>query len=100
MYIVLYKARYLGEAFSNYTLLVKALPRELVKAPLRGPIWYPAHPGDLEEGLNRRGARDLDDSDATATRRRPDGLTRRKHGQSSRQRKHRPALTALWRSTR
>ena len=49
--------------------LVKALPRELVKAPLQGPIWYPVHPGDSEEGLNRRGARDLVDSDATATRR-------------------------------
>jgi hypothetical protein len=58
--------------------LVKALPRELVKAPLRGPIWYP---GDSEEGLNRRGARDLDsDSNATATRQRRDGdatVTRR-----------------------
>ena len=51
--------------------LVKALPRELVKAPLRGPIWYPVYPGDSEEGLNRRGARDLED--ATATRRRRDG---------------------------
>ena len=50
--------------------LIKALPRELVKAPLRRPIWYPVHPGDLEEGLNRRGARNLDDSDSdtTATR--------------------------------
>jgi len=53
--------------------LVKALPRELVKAPLRGPIWYPVHPGDLEEGLNRRGARDLDDGETTATRQRRDG---------------------------
>jgi len=59
--------------------LVKALPRELVKAPLRGPIWYPVHPGDSKEGLNRRGARDLinsdsdSDSDATATRQRRDG---------------------------
>ena len=35
------------------------LPRELVKAPLQGPIWYPVHSGDSEEGLNRRGARDL-----------------------------------------
>ena len=36
----------------------------------------------LEEGLNRRGARDLDDSDSnvTATRRRPDGLMRWKYG--------------------
>ena len=40
--------------------LVKALPRELVKAPLRA---YPVHLGDLEEGLNRRGARNLEDSD-------------------------------------
>ena len=55
------------------------------------------HLGNLEEGLNRRGARDLDDSDATATRRRLDGSMRWKHGQSSRQRKHRPASTALWR---
>ena len=34
------------------------------------------HPGDSEEGLNRRGARDLDDrrdSDATATRQRRNG---------------------------
>ena len=32
------------------------------------------HLGNLEEGLNRRGARDLDSvSDATATRRRRDG---------------------------
>ena len=53
--------------------LVKALPRELVKAPLRRPIWYPVHSGDSEEGLNRRGARDLGDSNATATRRRRDG---------------------------
>jgi len=30
------------------------------------------HPGDSEEGLNRRGARDLDNSNATATRRRHD----------------------------
>ena len=61
--------------------LVKALPRELVKAPLRGPIWYPVHPGDSEEGLNRRGARDLDDrrdSDATATRRLNEVETRAK----------------------
>ena len=51
--------------------LVKALPRELVKAPLREPFRYP---GDSEEGLNRRSARDLDnDSNATATRRRCDG---------------------------
>ena len=49
------------------------------------------HPSDSEEGLNRRGARDLDDGDVTATRRTPDGLMRWKHGQSSRQRKHRPA---------
>jgi hypothetical protein len=48
--------------------LIKALPRELVKAPLRGPIWYPVHLGDLEEGLNRRGARNLEDSDQTAQR--------------------------------
>ena len=58
--------------------LVKALPRELVKAPLRGPIWYP---GDSEEGLNRRGARDLvdrRDSDAIATAtRRPDEVETR-----------------------
>ena len=54
--------------------LVKALPRELVKAPLQGPIWYPVHPGNLEEGLNRRGARDLDDnSNATATQQQRDG---------------------------
>ena len=32
--------------------LVKALPRELIKASLRGPIWYPVYLGDLEEGLN------------------------------------------------
>jgi hypothetical protein len=39
------------------------------------------HPGDLEEGLNRRGARDLDDrrnSDATATRRLDEVETRAK----------------------
>ena len=48
------------------------------------------HPGDSKEGLNRRGARDLVDSDATVTRRRLDGSTRWKHGQSSRQRKYRP----------
>jgi len=54
---------------------------KLVKAPLRGPIWYLVHLGDLEEGLNRRGARDLDDdSNAIATRQRPDGLMRWKHG--------------------
>jgi hypothetical protein len=40
-----------------------------LRPPLRGPIWYPVHPGDLEEGFNRRGARDLDsDSNAIATR--------------------------------
>ena len=33
--------------------------------PLRGPIWYLK---DLKEGLNRRSARDLDDSAATAMR--------------------------------
>ena len=32
---------------------------------------YPVYPGDLEEGLNRRGARDL--GTATATRQRRDG---------------------------
>jgi len=65
--------------------LIKALPRELVKAPLRGPIWYPVHPGDSEEGLNRRGAHDLDDrtrqrrdGDATATRRLNEVETRAK----------------------
>ena len=31
------------------------------------------HPGDSEEGLNRRGARDLVNSDAIAMRRRRDG---------------------------
>ena len=49
--------------------LVKALPRELIKAPLQGPIWYLVHLGNSEEGLNRRGARDLVDGNATATRR-------------------------------
>ena len=68
--------------------LVKALPRELVKAPLQGPIWYLVLLSDSEEGLNRRGTRDLD---MTATRRQPDGSIRWKHGQSSRQRKYRPA---------
>ena len=61
--------------------LIKALPRELVKAPLRGPIWYPVYPGDSQEGLNRRGARDLDDrrdGDATATRRLDEVETRAK----------------------
>ena len=58
--------------------LVKALPRELVKAPLRGPIWYPVYPGDSEDGLNRRGARDLVNSDATATRRLNEVETRAK----------------------
>jgi len=49
------------------------LPKELIKAPLQEPIWYLVYPGDSEEGLNRRGARDLDDdSDATAMRQRRD----------------------------
>ena len=47
---------------------------------------YPVHPGDSEEGLNRRGARDLDetvtrqrrDGDATATRRLNEVETRAK----------------------
>jgi len=55
--------------------LVKALPRELIKAPLRGPIWYPVHLGDLEEGLNRRGARDLEDSDVATQQRRDSDAT-------------------------
>jgi hypothetical protein len=48
--------------------------------PLQGPIWYLIHPGDSEEGLNRRGARDLVDSDVIATRQQRDGdatVTRR-----------------------
>ena len=32
----------------------------------------PVHPGNLEEGLNRRGVRDIDDSVETATQQRRD----------------------------
>jgi len=56
-----------------YIKFIKALPKELIKAPLQGPIWYLVHLGDLKEGLNRRSARDLDNSKITATRKRRDG---------------------------
>jgi len=62
--------------------LIKALPRKLIKAPPRAYLVSgTVHLSDLKEGLNRRGARDLvnsnsnsnSDSDATATRQQRDG---------------------------
>ena len=69
--------------------LVKALPREFVKAPPRAYLVYNTQVTQKRVLISV--VRDLDESNAIATRRRPDGSTRWKHGQSSRQRKHRPA---------
>ena len=71
------------------TKLVKA-PKATAKNLLRpclenslrplyeGLSGIPVHPGDSEEGLNRRGARDLVNSNATATRRLNEVETRAK----------------------
>ena len=56
--------------------LLRPYLENLLRPLYKGLSSILVHLGDSEEGLNRRSARDLVNSDATVTRQQLDGLTR------------------------